>query len=81
LIKQDLSLDHLFAFIDKDKSSTVTIEELSRGLSNILSSDETLQLFMSLDQDNSKTITYEELVSGCSQIHASYILYKIRQAI
>lgn len=32
LVKHDYSLEHLFAFIDKDKSQTVTIQEFTKGL-------------------------------------------------
>ena len=67
LVKNDLSVDQLFGFIDKDKSSTITIEEFTRGFSNgILSPDECIQLFMSIDFDQNKVLTYEELVNSCA---------------
>jgi Ca2+-binding EF-hand superfamily protein len=81
LIKNDLSLDHLFTFIDRDRSKTVTIEEFTRGMSGVLSPDEALRLFMTLDSEGNKLLTYEELVSGCAKIHAAYVLHKMRLAI
>ena len=81
LLKNDLSLENLFMFVDKDRSKTVTIEEMSRGLSSVLQSDEIITLFDSIDEDRNKIITYEELISGCAQIQTSYVVYKMRQAI
>lgn len=82
MIKNDLAVDHLFAFIDKDRSNSVTIEELTRGLCpDIITPDECVALFMSIDQDGNKVLTYEELVLGLSKIHASYCLHKIRMAL
>ena len=66
LMKNDLSLENLFMFIDKDRSKTITIEEMSGGLSSILQSDEIIALFDSIDEDRNKIITYEELISGCA---------------
>lgn len=81
LLKNDLSLENLFMFIDKDRSKTVTIEEMSRGLSSILQSEEIIILFDSIDEDRNKILTYEELISACAQIQTSYVVYKMRQAI
>ncbi len=81
MVKHDLSLEHLFAFIDKDRSQSISIEELTKGLQNILTPDECLALFMSIDKDGNKNLSYEELVIGCNKIHASYILFKLKQAI
>ena len=81
LIKHDFSLEHWFGFIDKDRSQTVTIEEFTRGLSEVLSADECLILFQSIDWDRNNMLTYEELVNGCCKIYASYVLHKLRQAI
>lgn len=80
-MKNDLSLENLFMYVDKDRSKTMTIEEVSRGLASILQSDEIIVLFDSIDDDHNKIITYEELISGCAQIQTSYIVYKMRQAI
>jgi len=49
LIKHDFSLEHLFAFIDKDKSQTVTIQEFTKGLQEVLSDNECVILFQSID--------------------------------
>jgi Ca2+-binding EF-hand superfamily protein len=78
LIKYDYSLEHLFSFIDKDKSQTVTIAEFTRGLQEVLSDSECRTLFDSIDWDHNQMLTYEELVNGCSKIYASYVLHKMR---
>lgn len=81
LIKNNLSLETLFRFIDKDKSKSLSIEELTRGLTGILSDDEIRYLFIAVDRDNSNSISYEELIQECSKIHCAYVLDKIRTAI
>ena len=81
LIKNDLSLEQLFRYIDKDKSKSLTIQELTRGLSNILTDEEIRILFMTVDKDNSNTVSYEELITECSKIHCGYVLQKLKAAI
>jgi len=51
MLKNDYSLDQIFAFMDKDLSKTVSIEEITRGLSSVLSADESRALFMAIDLD------------------------------
>ena len=75
LIKNDLSLEHLFAFIDKDKSKTITIEEFTRGLQVVLTAEEARALFLNIDNDQNNLLTYEELVTALQQVHTGYVLY------
>ena len=62
LIKNDLSLETLFRFIDKDKSKSLSIQELTRGLTGILKDEEIRILFIAVDRDNSNSISYDELI-------------------
>lgn len=81
LLQNDTSLQDLFTFMDKDKSDSLTIGELTTKMKNILDDNECLTLFQALDQDNSSTITRDELISECSKIHASYVLQRLKNAI
>jgi Ca2+-binding EF-hand superfamily protein len=81
MIKNDLSLEHIFAYLDKDKSQAISIEEVTRGFQSILNDAEILKLFMTIDSDGSKSINYEELVVAFKDVHTNYILHKLKQAI
>lgn len=51
--------------MDKDKSKGISIGELTKGLSKVLSSDECRVLFDAADKDKSNEVTYEELIGEC----------------
>ena len=70
-------------FLDKDKSKSLSIEELTRGLTNnkVLTAEEVRDLFVAVDYDKSNSITYDELIRECSKIHCAYIQSKIKSAI
>ena len=61
LIKNDISLEHLFAYLDKDRSKSISVAELSRGLKSILSEAEIVKYFQTVDIDQGNTVTFEEL--------------------
>eukprot|EP00347_Sterkiella_histriomuscorum_P001912 403370193 len=81
LLQANTGLQELFTFIDKDKSNSLSIGELTTKMKGILNDDESLALFQAVDQDQSNEITRDELISECSKIHCSYVLQKLRNAI
>ncbi|CDW86689.1 protein fantom [Stylonychia lemnae] len=81
LVSQGLDLHTLFKFLDKDKSKTLTIGELTMGMKNYLDDKEALELFMAIDKDNSNSISIDEIINECSMIHCVYVLDQLKKAI
>ena len=81
LIKNDISLEHLFAYLDKDRSKSISVAELSRGLKSILSEAEIVKYFQTVDIDQGNTVTFEELTVSLKEVHLNYILHKLKLAI
>jgi Ca2+-binding EF-hand superfamily protein len=48
----------MFAFLDKDKSQSLTIEEVTRGLKSILTDFEIIKLFQAIDNNKSNTLCF-----------------------
>ena len=71
----------LFSHLDKDKSKSISIGELTLGLKSCLSDDEARELFIAVDKDKSNSITIDELINECSMIHCAYVLDEIKKAI
>jgi len=48
----DLELSHFFAYLDRDNSKSISIEEFDKGLSkSVLTSEECRILFIHIDAD------------------------------
>lgn len=58
----DLSLDHLFEFLDADFSKQISIEEFTKGLSSVLNPDESRALFIAIDMNENNSLTREEII-------------------
>jgi hypothetical protein len=58
----DLSLDHLFDFLDADYSKQISIEEFTRGLSSVLTPDECRALYIATDMNENNQLSREELI-------------------
>ncbi len=74
-------MEHLFAFIDRDRSHSVTIAEMTRGLQSVLSDKEVVVIFEWVDQDKNGSLSFEEVVNAFKEVHTGYVLNKLRQAI
>ena len=76
-----MSLEQLFAFIDKDKSKQLSMKELTLGLKSVLTDEEIVLLFQAVDRDQSNEISYDELMGACGRIHCGYVMDKVKRAI
>ncbi len=81
MIKSEIELSHLFAYLDRDNSKSISIEEFTRGLNTVFSAEEARILFIHIDTDESNTLSYEEIINSLQHIYTGYILYKLRGMI
>lgn len=81
MIKSEIELSHLFAYLDRDNSKSISIEEFTRGLNTVLTAEEARILFLHLDTDDSNSITYNEIINNLQHIYTGYILFKLRGMI
>ena len=81
MIKSEIELSHLFAYIDRDHSKNISIEEFTKGLNTVLNAEECRNLFLHIDTDNSNTLSYEEIINSLQHIYTGYILFKLRGMI
>ena len=81
IMKHDYSLEVIFKFLDKDKSNDVSIEELTRGLKELLTAEECRILFLAVDKDHSGGISYDEIITECSKINCGYVLSKMKSVL
>lgn len=78
----DLSLGMLFAYMDKDSSGGMTLQEMQeRGLGKILAPDELRLIFNTVDRDRSGEISQEELITELSLINCQFVLKKLKKTI
>jgi Ca2+-binding EF-hand superfamily protein len=81
MIKSEIELSHLFAYIDRDNSKSISIEEFTKGLKTVLNDEECRTLFLHIDTDNSNSLSYEEIINSLQHIYTGYILFKLRGMI